>query len=90
MLLSETFVGLNLNSAGWELLMMYHCVKIIHIYQEKIGGEIMMHIQYLYDKINGFIDDTISLCQNNSDLPRKNWGWNNDADSITLWYNKWF
>ena len=31
-----------------------HCVKIIHIYQEKIGGEIMMQIQYLYDKINGF------------------------------------
>ena len=32
----------------------------------------------------------VSLCQNNPDLPRKNWGWNNDADSITLWYNKWF
>ena len=31
-----------------------HCVKIIQIYQEKIGGEIMMQIQYLYDKINGF------------------------------------
>ena len=23
----------------------YHCVKIIQIYQEKIGGEIMMQIQ---------------------------------------------
>ena len=31
-----------------------------------------------------------ALCQNNPDLPRKNWGWNDDADSITLWYNKWF
>ena len=31
-----------------------HCVKIIHIYQEKIGGELIMQMQYLYDKINGF------------------------------------
>ena len=38
----------------WALSILNHCVKIIHIYQEKIGGEIMMQIQYLYDKINGF------------------------------------
>ena len=26
-----------------------------------------------------------TLCQNNPYLPRKNVGWNNDADSISLW-----
>ena len=32
-----------------------HCVKIIQIYQEKIGGEIMMQSQYLYDNMSVFM-----------------------------------